>query len=229
MAHVTDQLSDYLDDELPASERRAVEAHLAECGECARTLDELRDVVERAHRAVPQPPARDLWDGVASRLGEARRDARPFVQPRARRISFTVPQLAAAAVLVAAVSGGLVFLTARHPAAPAQAAAPARPAVHADAASSPAVDVTTVGFADAQYDQAVADLESALKHGRGRLDASTVAAIEQSLQTIDQAIAQARQALAADPANGYLSGHLVEARRRKLDLLRRAAALTETN
>ena len=43
---------------------------------------------------------------------------------------------------------------------------------------------------------------------------------------IDQAIAQARQALDADPANSYLSSHLVEARRRKLDLLRRATALT---
>jgi hypothetical protein len=56
-----------------------------------------------------------------------------------------------------------------------------------------------------------------------------VAAIEQSLQTIDQAIEQARQALAADPANTYLTGHLVETRRRKLELLRRAAALADTN
>jgi tetratricopeptide (TPR) repeat protein len=86
-----------------------------------------------------------------------------------------------------------------------------------------------VGFADAQYDAAVADLERALKSGRGKLDASTIAALEQSLQAIDQAIDQARQALAADPANSYLSGHLVETRRRKLDLLRRATALTESN
>ena len=36
--------------------------------------------------------------------------------------------------------------------------------------------------------------------------------------------------LVTDPANTYLSSHLVEARRRKLDLLRRATALaTETN
>ena len=35
----------------------------------------------------------------------------------------------------------------------------------------------------------------------------------------------ARSALLADPSNGYVSGHLVEARRRKLDLLRRTAAL----
>ena len=55
---------------------------------------------------------------------------------------------------------------------------------------------------------------------------ATIATVEHNLQTIDEAIRQAREALAADPANTYLSGHLVEARRRKLDLLRRAAALT---
>ena len=81
-------------------------------------------------------------------------------------------------------------------------------------------------MADAQYDAAVADLEEALNRGRGRLDPSTIATVEHNLQIIDQAIEQARDALVADPANTYLSGHLVEARRRKLDLLRRAAALT---
>jgi hypothetical protein len=85
-------------------------------------------------------------------------------------------------------------------------------------------------MADAQYDAAVADLEQAVKAGRGRLDASTIAIVERNLQIIDQAINQAREALVTDPANSYLSSYLVEARRRKLDLLRRATALaTETN
>ena len=89
--------------------------------------------------------------------------------------------------------------------------------------------IATVSFADAQYDAAVAGLESAVKKGRGRLDANTIAIVEHNLQIIDQAIDQARQALAADPANAYLSSHLFEARRRKLDLLRRAAALSESD
>ena len=54
--------------------------------------------------------------------------------------------------------------------------------------------------------------------------------VHQAREIIDQAISQAREALVGDPANSYLSGHLVEARRRKLDLLRRATALaTETD
>jgi hypothetical protein len=86
-------------------------------------------------------------------------------------------------------------------------------------------EVEPVNLVDEQYDAAVADLERALASGRGRLDARTVSVVEQNLKVIDQAIDQARKALAADPANSYLSTHLVETRRRKLDLLRRAAAL----
>src|SRR5262249_5357007 len=95
----------------------------------------------------------------------------------------------------------------------------------ADAQPESAVHVDPVNLADDQYDAAVADLERALRQGRGRLDTATVRIVEQNLQVIDQAIDQARKALLADPANSYLSTHLVETRRRKLDLLRRAAAL----
>ena len=107
----------------------------------------------------------------------------------------------------------------------ASAADVGRPFRGAEAGGSDA-RIDTVGLADPQYDAAVADLEKALKNGRGQLDASTIAIVEHNLQIIDQAISQAREALVADPANSYLSGHLVEARRRKLDLLRRATALT---
>ena len=113
--------------------------------------------------------------------------------------------------------GFLVLLHARLP------AEQLRPPAGAESA----VAIVGVSLADDQYDAAVADLERALKQGRGKLDQATIAVVEQNLQTIDQAIAQAREALASDPANSYLSGHLVEARRRKLDLLRRATALTD--
>ena len=156
-----------------------------------------------------------------------------------------MPQLAAAAALLIAVSGGIAWQAAerlgaespagrpeglRYETAAASDASPdvAQPFRAAEAKPTGAADfarVETVSMADAQYDAAVSDLEKALKAGRGRLDASTISVVEHNLQIIDQAINQAREALAADPANSYLSSHLVEARRRKLDLLRRATAL----
>jgi hypothetical protein len=79
------------------------------------------------------------------------------------------------------------------------------------------------------YAQAVADLERVLATGRGQLDSTTVRVIEQNLAAIDRAIAQAQAALKADPSNLYLNSHLAETMRRKLDLLRQAAALASVS
>jgi anti-sigma factor RsiW len=233
----TDQLSDYLDGELTANEQAAVAAHLRECAECTEVLNDLKRVIARAQGIEARPPQSDLWGGIAGRLDVAPIQATPFRAPaRARRFAFTMPQLAAASLTIAAMSGGLAWSLAQ------RAATTARPPQHAGVSSEAATagvpvaavapegsepaDVETVSLADAQYDAAVADLERALKSGRGRLDPATIATVEHNLETIDHAIQQAREALAGDPANTYLSSHLVEARRRKLDLLRRAAALT---
>jgi hypothetical protein len=90
---------------------------------------------------------------------------------------------------------------------------------------STVVNATARTSAAQSYGAAVADLERVLADGRGQLDSSTVRVIEQNLQAIDRAIAQAQRALEADPANLYLNTHLAETMRRKLDLLRQAAAL----
>jgi hypothetical protein len=79
--------------------------------------------------------------------------------------------------------------------------------------------------ASQSYAAAVADLERVLAEGRGKLDTTTVKIIEQNLAAIDRAIAEAQRALDADSGNLYLNTHLAETMRRKLDLLRQAAAL----
>jgi anti-sigma factor RsiW len=231
----TDRLSDYVDDELTPAERREVDAHLAACTECRLVLDQLRQVVVRAKALDARPPQADLWPGVQRRIDRV----------TVRRFSVTLPQALAASLVIALLSGAIVWMAVgspkglRHANATAAAnmtstangtaAATSEPVAQGFSPASDALpaDVATVSYADAQYDAAVVDLEKALKDGRGRLDQSTIAIVEHNLQIIDQAIEQAKQALEADPANSYLGGHLVEARRRKLDLLRRAAALTE--
>ena len=90
---------------------------------------------------------------------------------------------------------------------------------------TPPGDVQRANFADAQFDQAVADLERVLLEQRERLDPRTVLVIERNLAAIDEAIRQAREALDADPANTFLNSHLADARRRKIELLRRATSI----
>ncbi len=111
----TDRLSDYLDGELSAGERSALETHLASCRACAVALDELRAVIAAAGALRDEPPARDLWSGIEARLAPA-----PGVVPTSpavislaehrRRFSFTLPQLAAAGIAVVALSSAVVWL-----------------------------------------------------------------------------------------------------------------------
>jgi len=226
----TDQLSDYLDDELTREERLVLEGHLAQCADCRRTLQDLQRVVATAGSLAPQTPSTDLWNGIAERIEASR--VVPFDRGR-RRFAFTMPEIAAAAILLATLSGGAVALlmtTAGERNRATSAGAPPEnsvaPTAVADTELPPNADMlSTVSFGDAQYEAAVLDLQRALDAGRGQLDESTISVVEQNLSIIDRAIAEARSALAADPSNGYLSGHLVETRRRKLELLRRAATL----
>jgi hypothetical protein len=213
----TDRLSEYLDGDLADPEKAALEAHLDTCAACSETLAGLRRIVVRARSLEDRPPARDLWSGVAMRIGVA---TRVGTGPRRRRLTFSVPQLLAAGIALAVLSGGSAWLLHPDPAGVA--------GVPRDPGSQAMVPVATVGSTSAaarSYDAAVDDLERILAEGRGRLDSTPVRVLEQNLALIDRAIAEARRAVAADSANLYLNTHLAETMRRKIHLLRQAAAL----
>lgn len=210
----TDRLSAYLDDELEASEREALERHLETCAECRTVLTDLRAVVTRAASLPKRTPESDLWPGIEERVARIRPFRRTFT------FTFSWPQLAAAAVVLLALSGAIAWWL-RAPVAPATAA---RDEAAVRSGRTPSTTLP-VSFADESYDHAVADLERALSEDRARLDPKTVEVIEKNLAAIDAAIAQAQRALAADPSNTYLNGHLADARRRKLAWLRAVSAM----
>ena len=213
----TKRLSDYLDlevhddGEMSGAERETIAAHVAACEACRATLDDLRAVRARAASLRDTAPAADLWPGLEARLS-ARRVV-PFGAATRRRFSFTLPQLVAAGLALMVLSGGMVWMSRI------DNRQTNLPAVVADERPM------AVNFADAHFDEAVADLEKALADNRSRLDPETVRILEENLLAIDVAIAQSRKALRADPANVYLNNHFVESRNRKLALLRRASAL----
>jgi anti-sigma factor RsiW len=228
----TDRLSEYLDDELPPEERAALETHLRQCTACGAILADLKRIVTRARGLEDRLPDRDLWPGIAARIGVGSGEV-PAIDLGAerarRRWSFSLPQLIAAGIGLMALSGGSAWLlhptggaavTARSVVAPAPS-----PAVIAVGTSDP---TTRARVAGQSYAAAVSDLERVLEQNRGRLDSTTVRVIERNLATIDSAIDQAQRALAADSANVYLNSHLAETRQRKLELLRQAAALVSS-
>ena len=223
----TERLSEYLDGELNETEGRSLEAHLASCAECAATLEELRGVTARAGSLDDRPPAHDLWAGIARRIGAgaaAAGDVPPIESAPtrtraflARRLSFSLPQLAAAAVALIVVSGAVSRWV----------GVSGHPGSAVGVSSPPGFTVATAAeFGGAKYDSAVVELQQALSANQGDLDSTTVRVIQQNLAIIDQAIDQAQRALASDPGNVYLNNHLAGALKRKIELLRRAASLT---
>ena len=239
--HPTEALSAYLDGELAPARRAALAAHLRACPECSAVVEELRAVTVRARQLPDLPLARDLWPEIEQRLAEPLPErARDAERPGlgwlwVRRFSLSMPQLAVAGLALVVASGTAVWwgLRAAAPRSEGESAAIVSSVPLAQAAQGawaelgPAVEAgageSLASLDPARYDAAIADLERTVEQNRGRLDPATVKTVEADLAIIDQAIAQARSALLADPSSQYLNSHLAEQLRRKLRVLRRTA------
>lgn len=81
------------------------------------------------------------------------------------------------------------------------------------------------GSVPAVYVQATGELETILQDNKARLRPETVKALEESLVAIDSALAQAERALAADPANDYVTRSMGRLRDARLTVLRQAVAV----
>jgi hypothetical protein len=215
----TERLSALLDGDLPPAQRAELEAHLAGCAGCRAALEELRAIVAAAPGYQGRAPEGDLWPAIAAAIDQRREASLPArPTPRARR--FSLAQLLAASIAFLVIGGGSAWLMLR-------GAEPAPVVATAPAVTAGPATVTPVGLsprADSAFDGAIADLERVLAEGRGRLDTATVRVIEENLTIIDRAIAEARAAIARDPAAAYLRGAVAANLRLKFDLLRRASA-----
>lgn len=228
-AHRTDQLSAYLDHDLTPSEHDVIERHLAECGECRATLEQLARVKSHAAALVGPPAPTDLWAGIASRIGTAgstsvspARPALVLEMPRRARAWWAAPQWlpAAAAFLVVASIVGFALRGAFNQ--PSTTVAGGTPN---STLSSPGAEVAAASFDANQLDSEVEALQKALDRGRGKLDPKTIQVLEDNLRIIHKAIDDAKQALAEDPANRELQDYLAGSVQRKLELVRRAAVM----
>jgi anti-sigma factor RsiW len=209
-----DRLSEFVDGALDAAETTALEQHLAGCAECRDIVAELRAVVAAAQDAGDSEPPRDLWSGIHTAItGSAA--VTPLPQRTVRRFSFSMPQLAAAALVIMSLSGGAVWLASR-------TSAPDLASGTIVQSSGSARQVATQPLVEPEYPADIEGLERALEQNRAQLDPATVEVIERSLEAIDRAIDDARAALDNDPGNPYLHRQLDNTMRKKVDILRRA-------
>ena len=66
--NVREELVAYIDNELPSVDKRAIEAHLANCKECAAEYDKLTETIESTHEVGDIQPAQNWWERLQKRL-----------------------------------------------------------------------------------------------------------------------------------------------------------------
>jgi anti-sigma factor RsiW len=216
-------LNALVDDELDDVARVRVETHLSGCADCAADVAAMR-ALHRDVGALPRgiAPERDLLPGIHAAIdgGLALSPlalADPAPTPRRgwteRSVRSVRWALAAAAVVLAALSSALTALVLR----------PAAPVAIAGVAPG-AVPTGELNNLEARLIAATDELEGVLHSERAQLAPETVRILEENLAIVDAALAEARAALRADPGNPTLSEILMATYEKKLELLRSAAA-----
>ena len=238
--HIDALLSAWFEGDLADAERRTVDQHLRECLRCAALVRDLEAIRREATTLPALTPSRDLWAGIAARIEAPVIELKPRQAPAMPRRNW---QMAAAAVVLMAVSSGVTYLltsdqgsatgdqqTASAPTADSfpttaptpRVVTPPRPS----SGSGSAVLIRSEPSApEVMYDQEIGRLRVILEQRRGDLDTATVTAVEKSLKAIDQAISDARAALSGDASSTFLNEQLNRALEKKLGVLRRVALL----
>jgi anti-sigma-K factor RskA len=215
-------LDDYVTGELTEDARGPVADHIAACAICAAEVESLNRILARAAELPKSidPPV-EAWSKIRAAI-ERDEDAvaghdTSFTSGLWRRPYL----LAAATILVAVLSSGgtALYMSSR------DVDGTSPNSVAGNAGTTPA---TLVAFTieENNYLRNVAVLQDLLDQQEASLAPETVAQLKASLRTIDEAILEARTALARDPANKMLIEMLSGSYRQKMDLLRRTAEMT---
>ncbi|PYO08660.1 MAG: hypothetical protein DMD30_07670 [Gemmatimonadetes bacterium] len=216
-------LDDYVTGELMEDARGPVADHIAGCEICAAEVESLKAILARA-ADLPKsidPPA-EAWSNIRSAIERDKIAVATYAGISARfwRAPYT---LAAAAVLLVILSsaGTALYMSSRN-------SDERSSRVAASSPTSAATPATLAAFTieENTYLRNVAVLQDILDQQEASLAPETVAQLKASLRTIDEAILEARNALARDPANKLLIEMLSSTYRQKVDLLRRTTEMT---
>jgi anti-sigma-K factor RskA len=217
-------LDDYVTGDLTEEARPPVEEHVASCALCAAEVESLKRILARAAELPKSidPPA-DAWSNIQSAIGRDESAVRGVGSVSRLGISQRRYVLAAAAILVAVLSsaGTALYMNGHYSGARNGGAVANNSTAEATPASLAAFTIE-----ENNYLRTASMLQDLLDQQQASLAPETVAQLKASLRTIDEAILEARNALARDPANKMLVEMLSASYRQKVDLLRRTTELT---
>lgn len=218
-------IQETVDGTIGSIRRAQLDLHLNECAGCRALLEDLQRIHGAAASLPALAPPDRAWLQIAGRLRQEGRirDEAPAARLAGPSRSGYVAWLAIAAALVIAAGSGALLLTPRPASSPqtqAGSTTPAATAASAGASDTPTIDaVNAVEDAQAKFEKAIQDLEKAAKANQQALDPGTSATIEKNLGILDQAIADNRVAVKAEPTNVAARETLFDALRQKVSLL----------
>ena len=218
-------IQEKVDGTIGSIRRAQLDLHLDECADCRALLEDLQRIHDAAADLPALAPPDRAWLQIAGRLrqeGRIREDASARPAGRPGRGGYAVWLAIAAALVIAAGSAALLLIPRAGPAPRTQASAttPSPTSPGAGASASPTIDaVNAVEDAQAKFEKAIEDLEKVAKANQQALDPATSATIEKNLGILDQAIADNRVAVKAEPANVAARETLFDALRQKVSLL----------
>jgi anti-sigma-K factor RskA len=217
-------LDDYVTGELTEDARGPVADHIAVCQICAAEVESLNRILTRA-ADLPKsidPPA-EAWSNIRTAIEREKEAVAGHGTSSAPGIWRRPYALAAAAVLLVIMSSGgtALYMASRS----GEGGSSRSAASNAGDGGTPA-SLAAFTIEENTYLRNVAVLQDLLDQQESLLAPETVAQLKASLRTIDEAILEARNALARDPANKMLIEMLSGSYRQKVDLLRRTAEMT---
>ena len=222
-------LQDHVDGTLGAIRSAELQQHLDQCAPCRALLADLQRIHDLAATLDQPAPPDGVWLQVVGRLRqEGRVQAPPPVQtaPRSR-----TALLAIAAGLLITVGASLTVLFPIFDGTPETEQAATQPgAPNTEAGDSAATtDAQSIEdhfrIAEQHMQTGIAKLEEAAKAQESEIDAQTASMLRKNLELIDQAIAESRAALKAEPQSTIARDSLFNALRRKVTLLQETVAL----
>ncbi|MGH7603647.1 MAG: anti-sigma factor family protein [Gemmatimonadaceae bacterium] len=221
---ITNLLDDYLTGDLSEEVRILVANHVSSCTICSAEIENaerIRARVAQLPNAIDPPP--EAWTAIRSAILEPETDASNVPAQTVKRFRRRRIMTAAAAAAITAIlssAGTVLYINSRH----SDARMPGLSAASGEAAT-PAV-LAAFTTEENNYLRTAGTLQDLLDQQESSLAPETVAQLRASLRTIDEAILEARTALARDPANRLLMDMVSSNYRQKVDLLRRSTEIT---
>ena len=221
-----DSIHELVDGTIGPIRRADLEAHLASCEDCRTLAADLQKIRDAAPQLEDVPVPDGIWLQIAGRLRQEGRIGENAPAARTRATSRTLLALAAGLIVVIGASLALLIPRVVRNPAPAQPQA-TRPVPSGNAATPESVQAVQneVEQAQQQMETAIAHMEQIAKANQQALDPKTAATLEKNLGIIDQAIAETRSAVKADPGSITANRTLFEALKQKVTLLQETIAL----